>query len=72
MEWLVTNCSKCGRFNNNVNGYYTLSFLYRLVFKNLWGIHWSMSIYKKYNISIDGKNTYVFALKSLTVEEAKK
>ena len=31
-----------------------------------------MSIYKKYNIAIDGKKTYVFALKSLTVEEAKK
>ena len=30
------------------------------------------SIYKKYNLSIDGKKTYVFALKSLTLEEAKK
>lgn len=31
-----------------------------------------MSIYKKYNIEIDGKKTYVFALKNLTTEEAKK
>tara|TARA_X000001382_G_C3171711_1_gene179763 strand:+ start:2070 stop:2222 length:153 start_codon:yes stop_codon:yes gene_type:complete len=31
-----------------------------------------MSIYKKYNITIDGKKTYVFALKNLTTEEAKK
>ena len=31
-----------------------------------------MSIYKKYNIAIDGKKTYVFALKNLTIEEAKK
>ena len=30
------------------------------------------SIYKKYNITIDGKKTYVYALKSLTDEEAKK
>jgi len=30
------------------------------------------SIYRKYNLSIDGKKTFVYALKSLTVEEAKK
>ena len=30
------------------------------------------SIYKKYNITIDGKKTFVYALKSLTDEEAKK
>ena len=62
-------------FNNNVDMYFTLSFFYRLVFKHLWGIHWSMteeSIYKKYNLTIDGKKTFVYALKSLTVEEAKK
>ena len=30
------------------------------------------SIYKKYNLSIDGKKTFVYALKNLTLEEAKK
>ena len=30
------------------------------------------SIYKKYNLSIDGKKTFVYVLKSLTDEEAKK
>ena len=30
------------------------------------------SIYRKYNLTIDGKKTFVYALKSLTVEEAKK
>jgi len=30
------------------------------------------SIYKKYNVTIDGKKTYIFALKNLTLEEAKK
>ena len=30
------------------------------------------SIYKKYNLTIDGKKTFVYALKNLTLEEAKK
>ena len=30
------------------------------------------SIYKKYNLSIDGKKTIDYALKNLTLEEAKK
>ena len=30
------------------------------------------TIYKKYNVTIDGKKTYIFALKNLTLEEAKK
>ena len=30
------------------------------------------SIYKKYNLSIDGKKTFLYALKSLSLEEAKK
>ena len=29
------------------------------------------SIYKKYNLSIDGKKTFLYALKSLSLEEAK-
>lgn len=30
------------------------------------------SIYKKYNITLDGKKTYVFACKNLTTAEATK
>ena len=30
------------------------------------------SIYKKYDVSINGKKTYLYALKNLSFEEAKK
>ena len=29
------------------------------------------TIYKKYNITLDGKKTYLFALRNLTLDEAK-
>ena len=41
-----------------------------MVLCNFWQ-RWD-NFYKKYNLSIDGKKTFVYALKNLTLEEAKK